>query len=465
MARFAARAVIALLGLLFFAGQAVAAQDTYPAMGEVRALAFAGDAVLVAHQPLTGLVVDSLAPGAPPQNVLRTRMRGDDDQVALAASGQAVAIALNAEPGDGVAPGRVLIGPLLGPLREVGVCEAGLNASPVAVFGSRIAWREGGCGVPVTGPRGTTPSTIVVAGADPGTPVRQLPVDDRGLPVRLVLTGGDSGLLGLLQPSFFLIDSEVRAFSPAGFGAVVAAEQGAIVFPAGILGDGSSVVVAQKVEEEQSSCDSAQVFTIAPGSSERRAVALGGCALGESTSGPITATGPVVSAGRIVALVADAAARARGSQEQISVVSVDSAGGDRRVLARGRMRHPLGIAADGDRVAWWQPGCQGGSEVVVQDGLDAPTTKVAACTVTILTRSARVRGGKVAVRLRCPVGCTGRIYAGRRALRRLSFSLDPGTHVVRVPATLRRGHRSARLRLELSVENGPARAATITIRR
>ena len=211
--------------------------------GEVRALSFSGTALNVARQPARGLLVERIVPGAPAQVVLRTALRDDDDQVALASSEQAIAIALNASGSDRVSPGRVMIGPALGPLREVGVCEAGLNAAPVAVAGTRIAWREGGCGVPASGPRGVSPSEVVIAGADPNAVVRRLSVSSAGLPVSLVLAPGDIGLLGLLQPSFFLIDTEVRAFSPAGFGPVVAAEQGGIVLPVGLLADGTRILL------------------------------------------------------------------------------------------------------------------------------------------------------------------------------------------------------------------------------
>ena len=71
------------------------------------------------------------------------------------------------------------------------------------------------------------------------------------------------------------------------------------------------------------------------------------------------------------------------------------------MLARGDDTRALrDIAVDGDRLAWAQPSCYRGSEVVI-DSLTSPATyRVRHCRAEILTRNARVRDGRIAVRVR-----------------------------------------------------------------
>lgn len=453
---------IALLATLGSA-DAWASRTVTEVGGRVRALAFSGDALVAARQPEgKGLRFERLVGGAPANLLLATDLDDDEDALALAASSEALAIAVNPASGGG---GRVLIGPSLGPLREVASCAAGLVVAPVAVAGARIAWREGGCGAPAPRPRNIGPSTVMIGGADAAAPVRRMPVPGDGLLVSLVLTPGDTGIAATLLPSFFGVDSDVREFAPKGVGATIATEPGSLLSPAGVLADGARVFMREPLDldEEEERCETAAVSALAPAARERQTVPLGGCPLSSDFVGPLTGTGPVTAGDRIVALISEPPRR-RGGAEAVAVVSVRRDGGDRRVLARGTYRRPVGIAADGARVAWWQPRCHGGSEIVVQGLLDAVRAAVASCRAEILTRRARVRDGAITLRVRCRIGCSGRMFAGRFALRPPSFQHGPGTHALRVPISLGR-LRSARVPLTPAVDYGPARTTTITVLR
>ena len=457
MRRLALLVTVALPAFLG-AQAASAARTITPVRGDVRALAFGGDALVVARQPARrGLVVERIVPGASASTILRTRLSDDDDQVSLAASAEALAFAFSPSEGADAAAG-VMAGPAAGPLREVATCAAGLLVSPVAVNGSRIAWREGGCGEPAQRPRGVAPSVVAVGGADPAAPLRRSPLPGPGLLSALALGPGDAGLAGLLLPSFFALDSEVRPFGPPGIAAPIVAEQGRAVSPVGILADGTRAFVLAGVEDE-TGCDT-EVFTIAPGSAVRRPISTGGCiATGEYPGLPDAVR---TTADRIVLLVTAPPTPTDARAPRAFVVSTRADGSDRRVLARGGYRMPLGVAADGDRSAWWQEACTDGSELVVHDGQDAGTLTVAPCRVEVRTRRARVRDGRIAVRLRCPTGCSGTAYGPRIASR--TFSFGRGTHTLRLPVRLGR-HPSRRVRFDLAVRNGPPRTASIRVRR
>lgn len=460
MYRLALLVTVALA--VFLGAQAASAARTItPVRGDVRALAFGGEALVVARQPAgRGLVVERVVPGAPASTILRTRLSDDDDEVSLAASAEALAFAFSpGDAGEGGAAAGVMAGPAGGPLREVATCAAGLLVSPVAVNGARIAWREGGCGEPAQRPRRVGPSLIAVGGADTAAPLRRLPLAGQGLLSALVLGPGDAGLAGLLLPSFFVLDAEVRPFGPTGIGTAVVAEQGRAVSPVGILGDGTRVFVVSGVDDD-SGCDT-EVFTIAPGSGARRTISTGGCIATDEF--PRVAQAVRMTADRIVMLVAEPPPSTDERPSKRFVVSVRADGSDRRVLARGSYRTPLGVAADGDRSAWWQEACTAGSELVVHDGSDAGTLTVTACRVEVRTRRARLRDGRIALRLHCPTGCSGTAY-GARIARSTTFSFGRGTHTLRVPVRLGR-HTSRRLRFDLIVKNGPTRKASIHVRR
>jgi hypothetical protein len=456
------------LALLLGNDATLAARTTTPVAGDVRAVAFSGDALTIAHLPQRGgLTVERLAAGAASQPLLVTDLRGAEDEVQLAGSSQALAVGLQADAGESFGPSRVLIGPPAGPLREVSVCPAGLLAPPVAVAGSQIAWRDGACGDPPESSTGITPAAIVVGAADPAITPARIALEPNVLPVSIVLAGA-GGMVGALGPSFFAVDSEIRALSPLGALTPLLAERSAIVSPLGALTDGTRAfsLARLNVGDGKAVCPNS-LFTIADDAAQRRALAPGGCPLGADL--PLGPSSARVAGDRVYAVIGDTRPRSGADPPLTSLVSLRADGGARRVHASGSYRPPLGFAADGDRVAYWHRRCSDpGSDVVVVDGAaqDPGPSAIAACRARVLTRSALMRDGRISVRLRCAAGCRGvAADAGSEPHRRLrAFALQPGTHTLRlaVPAAAR---RRGRLRLELVVENGPARLAQISVRR
>ena len=451
-------------------GEVGAARTVSPVGGEVRALALTGDALTVARlPPRGGMTVERVVTAAAPQRLLSTSLRDVDDLVFIAGSAQALAIGLQAGGADILSASRAFVGPAAGPLREVAVCRVGLLAPPVAVAGGRIAWRDGACGDPPDGPTAITPAAIMVGAADPAFAPERIALERDLLPVAIVLAG-NGGLVGALRPSFFSVDSEVRGFGSLATAGVQLAERGRIVAPVGVLSDGTRVFSLARLDagDDGAACPNT-LFTMARGQALRRPLDVGGCPLGADVpAGPSAAR---AVGGRIFALVAAPATVAdSGRPPLVSLVSMRSDAGDRRVHAQGSYRAPLGLATDGDRLAYWHERCTpaDGSDVVVIDDVreDSGPGTIASCRATILTRSARVRDGVVAVRLHCPSGCTGAALdvAGESPRRLRSFSFGPGTHALTLAlarAVLRRGQ----LRLQLAVEGGPARSALIRLRR
>ena len=440
---------VASLGTLV-GGEAAAARTVTDVPGVVGAIAFSGDGLVVASQPSgRGLSVLRLSPGAAAKVVLRDAEADRDALVSLAASDQALAVGL---ADSGFKHSRVLIGPAAGPLREVASCSGQGLPGPVSVFGSRVAWGDAGCA--------GTPPGITIAGADPAVTPRRLPVP--GVPGSIALGQEDGGLVALMRDG---AASEIRSFGAGTIGATVATSPYPIA-AVGVLGDGTRVGLAG---ERGSECGPGRVFTVAPGSDARRFVDLGGpVALGACLGGEVlggTGDIPRVTADRIVALIVTTPADERRG-ETFSIVSARADGSDRRVLARGDDTRALGdIAVDGDRLAWAQPACYRGSEVVI-DSLASPATyRVRHCRAEILTRSARVRDGRIAVRVRCPLGCNGFADAPRLA-RVTRFAIRRGTSTLRVRVALG-SRRGARVKLRLHVANayGVADSATIAVRR
>ena len=440
---------VASLGMLV-GGEAAAARTVTEVPGDVGAMAFSGDGLVVASQPSgRGLSVLRLSAGGPAKVVLRGATAGRDALVSLAASDQALAVGL---ADSGFKHSRVLIGPAAGPLREVASCSGQGLPGPVSVFGSRVAWGESGCTSAAPG--------IAIAGADPAVTPLRLAVS--GIPGSIVLGQRDVGLVATMRGG---AASEIRSFGAGTIGATVATSPYPVA-AVGVLGDGTRVGLAG---EQGSECGPGRVFTVAPGGGVRRFVELGGpVALGACLGGEVlggTGDIPRVTADRIVALVVTAAGDERRG-ETFSIVSARADGSDRRVLARGDDTRALGnIAVDGDRLAWAQPACYRGSEVVV-DSLTSPATyRVRHCRAEILTRSARVRDGRIAVRVRCPLGCNGVADAPRFA-RSTRFAVRRGTSTLHVRVALR-SLRGARVKLRLHVANsyGVADTATIAVRR
>ena len=399
-----------------------------------------------------------MVPGAPPETILGTALDDEDDEVSLAASADALAFGMHPDPSDDFSASRVMIGPARGPLREVATCPAGLIVSPVAVAGTRIAWRDGACGEPVTKPSAVGAAAVVVAGADPAAPVRRAEIPGEELALGLVLGGGDSGLVGTVRPSFFGFDTETRAFSPAGLGESVTLDRAHLVTPVGILGDGARLFLQSGVDDDES-CAAKQLFTLAPATGARSSVTLGGCLDAAPILGPRDGKGPLATGNRIVGFAATPESQRRSPTE--SIVSMRADGSDHRVLVEGGYRRPAGVAVDGERVAWWQPHCAGGQEIVVQSAPE-PVTRLAACRAEVLTRRARVHGGRINMRIRCPAGCSGSIFSPRG--RQRAFSFEAGTRALSVPVVLGKRKR-ARVPFFLTVDHGPSPTAVISVRR
>ena len=451
-----------------------AARTTTPVGGAVRAVAFTGDAVAIARTPPRGtLTVERYVTGAAPATLLGTTLRDADDQVQLAGSAQALAIGLQPDSEESFGPSRVFAGPAAGPLRQVAACEAGLLAPPVAVLGARIAWRDGACGDPSQTPSAITPAAVVVGAADPGIAPARIALDPDVLPVSIALTA-TGGLVGALRPSFFAVDSEVRDFTLRTAGAALVTQRGGIAAPVGVLANGTRVFSLARLDavdggddddDDDEVCPNS-LFTIAAGATERRELPAGGCLIGADV--PAGSASARAGTDRVFALVS-ASARASDGPPQVSVVSMRADGGDRRVHASGSYRPPVGIAADGDRLAFWHARCTGAiTDVVVVDGAgqDEGPAPIASCRTRVLTTAARVRDGRTSVRVRCPSGCRGiALDARREPARRLrAFAFGPGTHALSL--TLSKADRKrGRLRLALAVENGPARLALIRLRR
>lgn len=459
------------LAVLWGGELAHAARTTTPISGAVRSVAFTGDALAIARTPPDGtLVVERHVTGAAPATLLGTTLRDEDDQVQLAGSAQALAIGLQPDSEESFGASRVFAGPAGGPMRRVAACEAGLIAPPVAVLGARIAWRDGACGDPSERPAAITPAAVVLGAADPAIAPTRIVLDPNVLPVAIAL-GATGGLVGALRPSFFAVDSEVRGFSLVTAGATLLSHRGAIAAPVGVLANGTRVFSLARLyvdgdgNGDSEACPNS-LFTIAAGATERRELAAGGCLIGADV--PAGSASARVGTDRVYAIVS-VSTRASSNPPQLSIVSMRADGGNRRVHASGSFRPPAGLAADGNRLAFWHTRCTDPiTDVVVVDNAeqDEGPAPIASCRASVLTSTARVRNGRTSVRVRCPAGCRGiALDTQRDPPRRLrTFAFGPGTHTLRLTLSkeIRRG---GRLRLELAVENGPARSAVIRLRR
>lgn len=455
---------IALAGLLG-CSNAWAGQTKLTVRGDVTAMALAGDAVTVVRRTTTdSFRLERLTPGAPAQTLLRLPSPEDDEPV-MSLAGSAHALALGLRIGYAGGESHVYAGPPAGPLREVAACQAGLLLPAIAISGSRVAWASGGCGEPVDEPVAAGAATIVVGDANPAVAPRLVPLDAETLPSAIVLNG-QSGLVGLVQPSFLsFFKSHVRRLGAGGLGETITRDDGGVVVPVGVLPNGDTVLSRGERDEEDSETCSAALFVLASGTTQRRPLSLGGCPT-ESDDLTLPAGSPRIGGDRVYAIVREAAPRGRGDEpppEPSALRSARADGSAGRLLARGSYRPPLGLATDAaGRVAWWYRTCLGGSEIVIDD-LAAPAARTAipACTLKVLNRSARVRAGRITLRLRCPSGCAGQVYTKLGPVR--SFAFKPGSHRLRVRLTPRE-RRSKRLRLRLEVSQGPPRTKVIRLR-
>jgi hypothetical protein len=445
-----------------------AGQTTLAVRGQVEAMAFAGDALIVARERADGSFrLERITPGAPVQTLLRMAGSPGDHYVALAASPGALALAVATDGSDNAST-RVFAGPAAGPLREVATCARGVSLPAVAVRATQIAWSEGACSEGEDENTTVGPLTIVVADASPTVPVRRVPVGTETLATGIVLTG-QTGIVGLLRPSLFsYLNTEVRRLGTSQLGETVVRQSGAIISPIGAFAGGDTVFMLSSADDEEEGetpdeCE-ATMFVLAPGGTQRRPLSLGGC----TSDDDVTSAGGVnqVAGDRFYGLVEQGDAKGEGGQPT-ALKSVRGNGAGRRLHASGTYRFPEGFAArDDGRVAWWQRRCTGGREIVIDDGAaPARSSAIRGCHAKVLTRSARVRGQHITVRLRCALGCTGFAYAEtRRTSRTLRrFSLEPGTHRLRLRLT-RRQRSATRIRVRFVVDSGRSPAAVIRLR-
>jgi hypothetical protein len=234
-----------------------------------------------------------------------------------------------------------------------------------------------------------------------------------------------------------------------------------------VLTDGTLVFMVSSVESGGASACPTALFTIAAGATERRELGVGGCVVGGDVPAAAAASARVAG-DRVYALVAEADDRGDGARPPLgALVSVRGDGGERRVHAYGTHRPPLGFAADGDRVAYWHPRCAAErSDVVVARAQQDGSAAIVSCTADVLTRSAQIHGGRIAVRVRCPAGCSGvAVESSDRFPRPLqAFSFEAGTRSI--PLTVPKVARTrGRVLLQLVIEGGPARSAVIRLRR
>ena len=441
-----------------------------PVRGDVLALAFSGDALVIARRPEGRAVrIELRRPGRPAKLLLLTGAKDADASVTLAASREAVAFGLSEDAGDVGARSRVWVGPPVGPLREVAVCSRGFLLPAVAVEGGRVAWADGGCAGPTGRSAEIGPASVGVGSVDPTVPIRRVPIPRDALAGGLALQG-EGGLVGVLRPTFFGLTTDVRPFGPDGLGEPREREPAGFLLPVGLLADGTAALARMSLDDEAGDGEpedlprcTAETVVLAPGATTRRALQSGGCLdVGDDLPGDAGAT---VAGERIVSRVgSDDDDEGDGDgPSSVAITSVRPDGNDLKTIVSGSHRRPLGLAADGARVAWRQLRCAGGEALVVADG---PVPALKACTLRVVTRRARVRAGRAALRVRCALGCEGVVVddtqCGPERLRR--FTLPPGTSRlhVRVPG---RSRRRGRLLLRFEVNGGPTRTAVVRLRR
>lgn len=458
--------LVVALTVMLGRADALAARTTLTVRGDVAALALAGDAVIVARQRADrSLRLERLSPGAPAQTLL-SLTRARDHFVSLAASAQALAVSVGNELDESTITSRVFAGRSTGPLREVAACADAFGLPPVSVFGSRAAWSDGACAGGSGDPQAFSPLAFVVGDADPAVPPRRVPVGFEALAAAIVLTG-DTGLVGVVRPTFFsFFRGETRRLGLTSLGAPIAKQDGGIVTPVGVLSSGRVVLSRQRFEDDDSQrragvC-SVSLLVVASGGGQEQPLSFDGCPPDDESSFPGAAT--QAAGDRVVTLLQEQNAE-EGDGSPRALASVRGDGGGAHVIARGRFRHPRGLAADASgRVAWWQPRCAGGAEIVIDDGAAGQPATISSCRLRLLNHSARVRRGRITLRLRCPSGCSGRVRTESRTRRALrSFAFEPGTHRLRVRLT-RRERRSGRLRLRFEVEAGASTLAGIRLR-
>ena len=436
-----------------------------PIRGEVLALAFSGDALVVVRRPDRRAVrIELRRPGQPAKLLLVTDVKSSDANVTLAASPEVVAVGLGENGDDEGARSQVWVGPPVGPLRQVASCSRSFLVAAVAVDGPRAAWADGGCGGPTRRPTEVGPASIALGSVDPALAIRRVPIPRDALAGGLALRG-EAGLAGVLRPTFFGLTTDVRPFGPDGLGEAREHEPAGFLLPVGLLADGTAALARTSFGDDgersgSPRCD-ADTVVLPPGATKRRKLESGGClALDDDLPGEV---GAAVAGERVVSRVRPVGIETREPPLPVRITSVRPDGSDLRTIVSGTYRAPLGLAADGARVGWRQLLCVGGEELVVADG---PVPAIKACTLRVLTRRAHVRAGRISLRVSCPRGCTGRVVdntqCGPEGLRR--FTLERGTSRLRVRVP-RRSRRRGRVLLRFEVDGGPARTAVVRLRR
>lgn len=445
-----------------------------PVRGGIRALAFSGDALVIARQPeRRAMRIELRRPGQAAKLVLLTDADDPDAGVTLAASGGAVAVGVNESPDDGPARSRVWVGPPSGPLREVAGCSRAFLVPSAAVDGPRVAWTDGGCAGVTGRPLEVGPASVAVGNVDPAVAVTRHPITRDSLSIGIALRG-DSGIAGILRPTFFGVTGDVRPFGPGGLGEARESEPGGTLIPVGLLSDGTAALARAGDADSDSDSDDrgfdddvrprcdADMVLLAPGATARRTLQTGGCLVNDEPFDPVDT---LVAGDRIVSRVSPVVEQSYGAERPrpVAISSVRPDGSNLRTIVSGSYRGPRGLGADGSRIAWWQRRCAGGEELVVADG---PAPAIKACTLRVLTRRTRLRAGRISLRVSCPRGCTGRIVddtrCGPRGLRR--FTVARGTSRLRVMVP-RRSRRRGRVLLRFEVDGGPARTAVVRLRR
>lgn len=454
--------VCAAGALLADSAEAAVVSTSAPVRGDVLALAFSGDALVIARRPEGRAVrIELRRPGERAKLLLLTSAKDPDATVTLAASPEAVVFGLSEGEDVASARSRVWVGPPVGPLRVVATCSRGFLVPAVAVEGGRVAWADGGC----AGPTEIGPASVALAGVDPTVAVRRVPIPRDALAGGLVLRG-DGGLVGVLQPTFFGVTTDVRPFRADGLGEVREREPAGFLLPVGLLADGTAALARTGLggdsgggEREDAPLCNAETVVLAPGDTTRRALQSGGCLVVDADR-PGDA-GATVAGERIVSRI--------GSLDDddgpsaVAITSVRPDGTGLRTIVSGTYRKPLRLAAAGARVGWSQLRCTGGQELVVADG---PVPALKACTLRVVSRRARVRAGRATLRIRCPLGCTGVVVddtqCGPERLRRFALASGTSRLRVRVPG---RSRRRGRVLLRFAVDGGPVRTAVVPLRR
>ena len=428
------------------AGQVVARVD-----GDVRALALTADGLVLARQPdREQVVVERRGPGGSVTTLGRIGSTSAQD-VALAAAGTTVVVAVRPAETDGVGPDRepssTYVASPTGLARVAGCADA-IEAPAVATDGVRTAFMVGGCRE--VGEQDdddvVTPATLAI---EPGA--GRIPLGD-GVLTGLALTPGGVGASTRL-PSLIGSRSSVLRVGAPGDATFRSGRPTARVV--GAVADGRLVV---QRTTEQSGFDSTCSQDLAVlGERTPRILDFGACVQGPSgfSADEDIPTG-VVAGTRAAAVV-----QGEDYGTELATLPVDGLGV--RVLDRSRSRPPQALAAVEGRVAWARVGCDARTEVVVAvDAPGTPATTTPDCGLAVARNPARVTGRVAILSVRCARGCSGTAREGSNEVGS-PFRVAPGRGEVRVPIG-RRALRRGVARIDIDVLGGRERVVTVRLR-